>query len=383
MKIKINTRFLVLPLLVLTMIFAFNQCKNVGPTEWPEPSSGVNNQLKVTVLNSETGASLQGYDIKLILPNGSTKEFNSNTGAFTLDETTEGLYVVTASKEGFLTENAIINIDQPEDEKYSAVTQQVFFLNKRGNTNMVTPQGTTLFVENDTPEQTVINFPYGSLSAEQNITVSFIQPSAKNEELRIIGERVVVNGYHFSPDITFPENAKPTITVPINIPSVLDGTSDVWFGTYDEVTGTWEQIMGTLNADRTAASFEMPHFSTWFIFTGYRLVKDVEVWSPWSFVAESDVCSAGVCGTFIYAVTPNALVNQLISLGYNINLKSKDTRCVGPHYKYAQQLFARVLLVTYKVYDYTGAYVGSIQLPTKKFQWMVDEIYCHDQGGGK
>lgn len=383
MKIKINTRFLVLPLLVLTMIFAFNQCKNVGPTEWPEPSSGVNNQLKVTVLNSETGASLQGYDIKIILPNGSTKEFNSNTGAFTLDETTEGLYVVTASKEGFLTENAIINIEQPEDEKYSAVTQQVFFLNKRGDTNMVTPQGTTLFVENDTPEQTVINFPYGSLSADQNITVSFIQPSAKNEELRIIGERVVVNGYHFSPDITFPENAKPTITVPINIPSVLDGTSDVWFGTYDEVTGTWEQIMGTLNADRTAASFEMPHFSTWFIFTGYRLIKDVEVWSPWSFVAESDVCSAGVCGTFIYAVTPNALVNQLISLGYNINLKAKDTRCVGPHYKYAQQLFARVLLVTYKVYDYTGAYVGSIQLPTKKFQWMVDEIYCHDQGGGK
>ncbi|MBE0638148.1 MAG: carboxypeptidase regulatory-like domain-containing protein [Bacteroidales bacterium] len=383
MKIKINTRFLVLPLLAFTMIFALNQCKNVGPTEWPEPDSAVNNQLKVTVLNSETGASLQGYDIKLVLPNGTTKEFNANTGAFTFDGTTEGFYVVTASKEGFLTESAILQVDQPENEMHSTVTQQVFLLNKRGSENLVTPQGTVLYIDNDSEEQTVINFPYGSLAADQNITVSFIQPPAKQEELRIIGERVVVNGYHFSPDLTFPENARPSITIPVNIPSVIDGTSDVWLGTYDEVTGTWEQIQGTLNADRTSATFEMPHFSTWYIFTGFRLIKDVEVWSPWTFVAESDVCSAGVCGTFIYAVAPNALVNQLISLGYNINLKSKDTRCVGPHYKYAQQLFARVLVVTYLVYDYTGAYIGSIQVPTKKFQWMVDEYYCHDQGGGK
>jgi len=382
MKIKNYTRFLVLPLLAFAMLFAFNQCKNVGPSEMPDPDASVLNQLKVSVVNSENGTALQAYDIKVVLPNGSTREFNGNTGAFTYDGTTEGTYVITASSEGFLAESTVIEVTE-QVEAVSTVTQHVFFLNKRGSTTIVPQQGTVLYVESDQPQQTVINFPPGALSSDNNVTVTFIQPSAKYEELNILGERAVLHGYNFAPDLTFPDNARPIITIPINIPSVTNGQADVWFGTYNETTGTWEKVLGTLNADRTTASFEMPHFSTWFVFTGFRLIKDVETWSPWSFVAESDVCSAGVCGTFIYAVSPNALVNQLISLGYNINLKAKDTRCVGPHYKYAQQLFARVLVVTYKVYDYTGAYVGSIQVPTKKFQWKVEEYYCHDQGGGK
>ncbi|HPE34073.1 MAG TPA: hypothetical protein PLI65_04680 [Bacteroidales bacterium] len=381
MKIKLNNRFLVLPLLAFAMLFALNQCKNVGPTEWPEPESPVLNQLKITAIDNATGESLQGFNIKLVLPDGSIKEFTQDAGVFTYDGTIEGMYVITVSKDDFLAENAIVEVSPADEELVSTVTQEVLFLNKRSEANLVTPQGTILYVDSDSETPTSIAFPYGSLSEDQNVSVTFIQPPAKHEELKVVGERVILSGYHFAPDLSFPENAMPVVTIPINIPSVTEGTSDIWFGTYDEATGTWEKIQGTLNEDRTLASFEMPHFSTWFVFTGYRLIKDVESWSPWTFVAESPECSAGVCGTFIYAVTPNALVNQLISMGYNINLKAKDTRCVGPHYKYAQILNARVLVVTYKVYDYAGVYVGSIQVPTKKFQWMVDEWYCHDQGG--
>jgi hypothetical protein len=383
MKIKINTRFLVLPLLAVAMIFALNQCKNVGPSEWPEPDPQVFNQLKVSVFNSETGSAMQGFDIKLILPDGSSKEFNANNGVFSFDGTTEGLYVVTASKDGYLAESAVIEVEKAEDENLSTVTQHNFFLNQRGSANIVTPSGTVLYAESDLPVQTMIEFPEGALAADQNITVSFIQPPAKNEEMLIIGERVVLSGYNFSPSLTFPDDARPTVTIPINIPSVTEGAADIWFGTFDEATGTWEKVQGTLNADRTLASFEMPHFSTWYVFTGFRLIKEDEAWSSWTFVAESDTCSAGVCGTFLYSVNPNALINQLIGSGYNINLKVKDTRCVGPKYKYALQLFARVRVVTYGVYDYTGAYQGAITIPTKKFQWMIDDYYCHDQGGGK
>lgn len=381
MKSKIYRQLLVLPLIAIAVLFALNQCKKVGPSDWPEPDANILNQFKISAINSETGEIVSNYQVNVILPDGTTKEFPSITGTLTFEGTKPGIYVITAEKEGFLSESTILEVTAPEMENYSTVVQHVFLLNKRGNANIIPVQGTTIQVQNDTPVPTVIQFPAGALNNDQNLTVTFIQPPAKNQEFLIMGEHVIVNGYHFAPDLTFPANAKPTITIPVNVPSVLNGESDIWIGNYNAQTGTWEKIKGELNADRTRATFVMPHFSTWFVFTGYRLIKDSETWSPWVFVAESSTCSAGVCGTFHYAVTPNALVNHLISIGYNINLKVKDTRCVGPHYKYAQQLFARVLLVTYKVYDYTGAYVGSIQLPTKKIQWMVDEYYCHDQGG--
>jgi len=380
MKIKNYTRYLVLPLLALAMVFAFNQCKNVGQTDWPDPDVAVLNQLKINVINTNDGLSLEGYDIKVVLPNGTTKEFNGNTGTFTFDGTTEGTYVITASKEGYLAESTVINVSNDQTEAVSTVTQHVFFLNKKGSTNVVSQQGTVLYVESDQSTPTTITFPAGSLPSDQNITVTYIAPLAQFEELNILGERAILYGYNFSPDFTFPDNARPTITIPINIPSVTDGETDLWIGTYNENTNTWEAYLGTLNAERTTATFEMPHFSTWFVFTGYKLIKDVEIWSPWSFVAESEKCGDGVCGTFIYAVTPNALVNRLLSVGYNFNLKVKDTRCIGPHAKYIQQLFARAQLITYKVYDYQGVYLGAIQVPTKKVQWMADEFYCHDQG---
>lgn len=381
MKIKFNTRIFSLLLLAGAIVFLLNQCKNVGPSDWPEPTPEVNNQLKVSVFTTEDGTTLQGYDVKVILPDGTVNEYANQSGTLTIDGSMVGDYVVTASKNGYLAENAIIEVEPLDEENVSAVTQQEFYLSKRGESNLVTPQGTMITVETDLAPAT-LEFPAGSLADDENVVVSFIQPPAKYENLKIYGERAILKGFDFSPDLTFPSNAQPVLNMPVNVKSVQEGRAPIILGTYDEETQTWEEIEGTLNADKTMASFEMPHFSTWYAFTGYRLIKDSFTWAPWEFVAESDTCGSGACGTYIWATTPNALINDLIAFGYNINLKAKDTRCVGPHFLYAQVLYARVRLVNYKVYDYTGQYLGAVQVPTNKFQWMVDEYYCHDQGGG-
>jgi len=381
MKIKFNTGFLPLVIVALAMVFAFNQCKNVGPSDWPEPTPDTSNELKLAVFDGNDGNLIQGYDVKVILPDGTTEEFDNETGTLTISSNLEGDYIITASKNGYLAENIIVDIEKVEEDNVSSVTQQQFYLSKKSETSTVTPQGTVLTAENDIEQPTTIEFPFGSLQNDQEIAVSFIQPPAKHGDLKILGERAIVKGYNFSPDLTFSEDARPTINIPVNIQSVMDGMP-LLFGTYDMETETWETIEGTMNESRTVASFEMPHFSDWYAFTGYRLVKNTVSWGPWKFVAESDECGSGACGTFVHSEPMSALVTNLISLGYSINLKVKDTKCVGPHFWWAQQLFARCRIVNYTVYDYTGAYVGSIDIPQNKFQWMVDEYYCHDQGGG-
>ncbi len=383
MKNKINLRSFALFFLAGVLIFSLSKCKNVGPSEWPDPTPNVTSQLKLTVFDSDNGSMLQGYGIKVILPDGTTKDYTNESGTLSIDQTLEGTYIITASKDGYLAANEVIVVENVVEENVSAViTQQDFYLNKRGSSSIVTPQGTVLTVENNLEQKTTIEFPYGAISSNQDIIVSFIQPPYKNGELKILGERVLINGYDFSPDLTFDENLKPTINIPINVQSVLDG-GPIFFGSYDEQTNTWETLEGTLNESRTVASFEMPHFSPWYTFTGYRLVKNGTSWAPWTYVSESEECSAGACGTYIFTVAPSALINNLVSLGYNINLKVKDTRCIGPHFQWAQVLYARCQLIDYSVYDYTGQLLGNIQIPMKKFQWMVDEWYCHDQGGGK
>lgn len=383
MKIKFNNRFFALLLLVGAVVFSLNQCKNVGPSDWPEPTPDVSNQLKLSVLDGETGSAIQDYNIKLILPDGTTQEYSNETGTFSVEGAMIGKYVITASKNGYLAENLAIEVEQTTEENVSVVTQEVFYLNKKGSATVVTPQGTAISVENENGSFTTVAFPVNSISSEQNVAISFVQPPAKFGELKVMGEYAVVRGYNFSPDLTFQENAKPVVSIPVDIQSVVDGNSNIYFGTYDTETNSWEKIEGVLNAERTMATFEMPHFSTWYSFTGYRLIKTGTSWSPWEFVAESDICSSGACGTYIYVVSPNALIDELIAAGYTINLKAKDTRCVGPHYKWAQQLYARCQLISYDVYNYQGVYMGTFQVPSKKFQWMVDEYYCHDQGGGK
>lgn len=384
MKIKFNSHFFALFLLVGAVLVSLNQCKNVGPSDWPEPTPDVSNQLKFSVLDGETGSAIQNYNMKLILPDGTTQEFSNETGTFSVDGALIGKYVVTASKDGYLAENITIEVEQATEENVSVVTQETFYLSKKGNASLVTPQGSIITVANENGTSTTIEFPNNSIANDENVAVSLVQPPAKFNNLKVMGEYAVVRGYNFSPDLTFEGTAKPIVTVPVDIQSVVDGNSNIYFGTYDSETNTWEKIEGVLNADRTAATFEMPHFSTWYTFTGYRLIKTGTTWSsPWELVGESEVCSAGACGTFIYVVAPNALISNLISAGYNLTLKAKDTKCVGPHYQWAQQLYARCQLINYDVYDYQGAYLGSFQLPSGKFQWRVEEWYCHDQGGGK
>jgi hypothetical protein len=381
MKIKFNLRLIPLVVVAIAMVFALNQCKNVEPTEWPTPTPDASNQLKLAVFNGIDGEIIQGYDVKIILPDGTVEEFDNETGTLTINSVLEGEYIITASKDGYLAENTSIDVEKSTEENVSSVTQQQFYLSKKSEANTVTPQGTTLTVENDLEQQTTIDFPFGALQNDQDIAVSFIQPPAKHGDLKIVGERAIVKGYNFSPDMTFPENALPMINIPVNIPAVTEG-APLFFGTYDNETGNWEEIEATMNQDRSIASFEMPHFSDWYAFTGYRLVKNTVTWSEWQYVSESDTCSAGACGVFVYAVAPSTLVSNLISLGYVVNLKVKDTKCVGPHFQWAQVLYARCRVVNYQVFDYTGQYIGSVDIPQDKFQWMVDEYYCHDQGGG-
>jgi hypothetical protein len=382
MKIKFNTRLLTLVAFAIAMVFALNQCKNVGPSDWPEPTPDASNQLKLTVFDGDDGTSIQGYNIKVILPDGTTEDFDNETGSLTISSNVEGSYIITASKSGYLAENTIVEIEVAQEENVSSVTQQQFYLNKKSEASIVTPQGTVLTADNDLEQPTTIEFPYGALQNDQEIAVTFIQPPAKHYELKIVGERAIVKGYNFSPDLAFNEGVFPTINIPVNIPSVTNDLIPMLFGTYDMETGTWEIIEGTMNESKTIASFELPHFSDWYAFTGYRLVKNTVSWSLWQYVTESDTCSSGACGTFVYTVDQTPLISNLIALGYNINLKVKDTKCVGPHFQWAQVLYARCRIVNYIVYDYTGNYVGSFDVPQNKFQWMVDEYYCHDQGGG-
>ncbi len=118
----------------------------MGQTDWPDPDVAVLNQLKINVINTNDGLSLEGYDIKVVLPNGTTKEFNGNTGTFTFDGTTEGTYVITASKEGYLAESTVINVSNDQTEAVSTVTQHVFFLNKKKEALMLFPNRAQFFM---------------------------------------------------------------------------------------------------------------------------------------------------------------------------------------------------------------------------------------------
>ncbi len=310
MKIKFNTRLLTLVAFAIAMVFALNQCKNVGPSDWPEPTPDASNQLKLAVFDGDDGTSIQGYDIKVILPDGTTEEFDNETGSLTISSNLEGNYVITASKSGYLAENTIVEIEIAQEENVSSVTQQQFYLNKKSEASTVTPQGTVLTADNDLEQPTTIEFPYGALQNDQEIAVSFIQPPAKHGELKIVGERVIVKGYNFSPDLAFSEDALPTINIPVNISSVTNNLIPMLFGTYDLETGTWEIIEGTMNESKTIASFEMPHFSDWYAFTGYRLVKNTVSWGLWTYVTESDTCSSGACGTFVHSEPQTALITD-------------------------------------------------------------------------
>lgn len=381
MKTKFYKSFLTLFLLSGALVLSLTQCKKVGTSEWPEPNPETQTELKISVFDSEQGVSMENLTFSVIYPDGIMKQFDSENGKLNLESNQVGLYVISASKPGYLTQNSTFNVEKNPDG-IVAVAKENFYMNKLGSTNTVLTSGTTISIESDFDVNPTLTFPEGAVASNTDVTVTFLPSPAKFGEFKVLGERAIQAGFNITPDLSFPVDAKPILEIPVTIPSVINGETPFLLGSFNEDTQEWEIIEGVLNEDRTMATFEMPHFSVWYSFTGYRLIINAE-WSPYQMSGQSEACSEGACGTFVYAVNTNSLIGNMIDYGFGLDLKAVDTRCIGPRYLYAQQLYTRVLLYNYSVFDYEGAFVELLPShPQQFFQWKVEEQYCHHQGWG-
>ena len=383
MKTKFYKPIYALLLLAGVMLLSLTQCKKVGTSDWPEPNPETVNELKIAVFDGDQGDLLTDLNITVIYPDGIMQEYTAESGKLSLEGNQAGTYIVTASKSGFLAQSAVVEVDEtPED--IIGVTKQNFYLNTLGETKTVSTGETTITIDSDFDTNPTLTFPEGAVSSATDVTVTFIPTPAKFGDFVVLGERAIQSGFNFSPDLEFPSDAKPVLQVPVTLPSVINGDAPMLLGSFNENTQEWEIIEGQLNADRTMATFEMPHFSIWYTFTGYRLVGETG-WSVYEMSGQSENCSEGACGTFVYITdVQNALVYNMIDFGANpVDFQAIDTRCIGPRYLYAQQLFTRCKLTNYKVYNYTGEFLENVtQIPMEIFQWKVEETYCHHQGWG-
>jgi hypothetical protein len=381
MKTKFYKSFFALFLLSGVMILSLTQCKKVGTSDWPEPNPETLNELKVAVYDGEQGSLLNNLSVSVIFPDGVMEEFDAESGKVQFEGNQVGTYIITASKSGFLTQSKTVQVEETP-EGIVAVTKENLYLNKIGESTMIASTGGVIEIDSDFDQSPVLSFPEGAVASGAEITATYIPAPAKFGDFVVIGERAIQSGFSFSPDLTFPEDAKPTLEVPVTLPAVINGDAPFLLGSFNADTQEWEIIEGQLNEDRTMATFEMPHFSVWYTFTGYRLVIESE-WSPYELSGQSETCSEGACGTFVYAVNGGSFVGDLYEDMYNLDLKAVDTRCIGPRYLYAQQLFTRCKLNNYKIYNYTGEF--RLQLnsyPQEMFNWKVEETYCHHQGWG-
>lgn len=380
MKTKSYKPLFVLFLLSGALIFSLTQCKKVGTSDWPEPNPETLNELKIAVYDGSQGDLLTNLTVSVIYPDGIMQEYESETGKLSIEGNQVGSYIITASKSGYLSSSNVVSLEETP-EGIVGVTKETFYLNKLGDMQMVDVNGSTITIESDFDQAPVLTFPAGAISSNTGVTVTFLPTPAKFGNFVVKGERAIQSGFSFSPDLTFNENAKPTLQVPVTLPSVKNGDSPFLLGSFNEDTQEWEIIEGTLNEDRTMATFEMPHFSVWYTFTGYRLVKD-ETWAPYELSGQSEVCSEGACGTYVYVINGAALTGMYDD-NYTVDIKVVDTRCIGPRYLYAQQLYTRCKLNNFKVYNYTGAFVELLNnFPLEMFNWKVQETYCHHQGWG-
>jgi len=381
MKTKFYNSFFALFLLFGVMIMSLTQCKKVGTSDWPEPNPETMNELKVAVYDRDQGSLLDNLNVSVIYPDGIMEEFDVEAGKLQFEGNQVGTYIITASKNGYLAQSTIIDVeDTPEG--IIAVTKEKIYLNKLGIAYNIMSSGGSIEIDSDFEQNPVLTFPEGAIANNASIAVTFLPTPAKFGDFVVKGERAIQSGFSFSPDLTFPENAKPTLQVPVTIESVINGDSPLLLGSYNEDTHEWEIIEGVLNDGRTMATFEMPHFSIWYTFTGYRMVK-TETWSNYELSGQSETCSEGACGTFVYAVNAGTLVGNMVGNSYDIDLKAIDTRCIGPHYLYAQQLFTRCKLYNYAIYNYPGTIWGNLNnIPQEMFNWKVQETYCHHQGWG-
>ncbi len=381
MKTQFYNSFIALFLLSGVMILSLSQCKKVGSSDWPDPNPETMNELKVAVYDGEQGALLDNLSVSVIFPDGIMEAFEVESGKIQFDGNQAGDYIITASKNGYLAQSKLLSVEKTP-EGIVAVTKENIYLNKMGASAMVTTQGGSIEIASDFDTSPVLSFPEGALADNAEITATFIPSPAKFGDFMVMGERAIQSGFSFSPDLSFPANAKPTLQVPVTIASVISGDAPFLLGSFNEDTREWEIIEGQLNADRTMATFEMPHFSIWYTFTGYRMVRQ-ETWSAYELSGQSETCSEGACGTFVYAINAPALIGDVLDTDYDVDLKAIDTRCIGPRYQYAQQLYTRCKLFNYKVYNYDGAFQYDLyNFPQNTFNWKVEETYCHHQGWG-
>ena len=383
MKTKFYKPIYTVLLLAGVLLLSLTQCKKVGTSDWPEPNPETLNELKIAVYDGTQGDLLSDLNVTVIYPDGIMEDFISESGKLTLEGNQVGTYIVTASKNGYLAQSNVIEVEQtPED--IIAVTKQNFYLNQLGETATVSTGVTKVTIESDFNTEATITFPEGAVASNTDVTTTYVPAPAKFGEFVVLGERAIQSGFNFSPDMEFPADAKPILEVPVTIQSVIDGESPLLLGSFNENTQEWEIIEGQLNADRTMATFEMPHFSIWYMFTGFRLVGETG-WSAYVLSGQSETCSEGACGTFVYVTNiESTIVDDMIESDADpIDFKVIDTRCIGPRYLYAQQLFTRCKLTNYKVYNYTGEFIENVtQIPMEVFQWKVEESYCHHQGWG-
>jgi hypothetical protein len=381
MKTKFYKSFLTLFLLSGALVLSLTQCKKVGTSEWPEPNPETQTELKISVFDGEQGASMEDLTFSVIYPDGIMKQFESNNGKLNLESNQVGLYVISASKAGYLTKNTTFKVEE-NAEGIVAVAKENFYMNKLGATNTIMTSGTSITINSDFQINPTLTFPEGAVTSNTDVTVTFIPTPAKFGEFKVLGERAIQAGFNITPDLSFPTDAKPILELPVTIPSVISGETPFLLGSFNEDTQEWEIIEGVLNDDRTMATFEMPHFSVWYSFTGRRLVIQ-DGWSPYQMSGQSEACSEGACGTFVYAVNANTLTSSMVDATYPLDLKAIDTRCIGPRYLYAQQLYTRVLLHNYSIFEYTGEFIETLpSYPQQLFNWKVEETYCHHQGWG-
>ncbi len=391
MKTYLKPSFFVLLLFLFAMILSLNNCKNLGPSEWPTPDPKVLNQFKISVLDSESGSELEGFDISIVQPDGSSLEFFNVKSDFSFDAAIEGQYQIIVTKDGFLSRDNIVEVEIG-DSGFSTITHQLIFLNKRGNSNFVSPNGTTLLIETGHEIPTEIYFPPGALTNDQNITVTYLHPILKHGELEVIGERIVLGGYHFSPSLTFPDKAKPIITVPIDIPIVNEGNSDVWLGNYNESSGEWDKVEGVLNSTRTTATFEIMQLSKahYIIAAVYIIQKQGVVNRGWIYEwGGVSACGGGIANSnYPYLEEMTQAHFELWKLGYKINIKRMfPIQGLSPKNNYIQWIDLYRQAVHYKVWKSVGGgggyfFLGDVWSPHRVLRYP-DMEGCHDQGGGK
>ncbi len=382
MKTKILLNSLLLIMAILLSVTGLQQCKNVGPTDMPEPDFKANNQIIIKSFDNENGTALMGWDLCITKPDGGIIKHYDVDNPFKINEPTIGIYKIIVTMEGYVKEEVNIIVDSiTHGTDAETLILHDFYLNKTGESSMVSASGTTLSLKSTHQQNSTLDFPSGAFNNDQMLSVTFLQPSLRHGCIQIIGNRVVTEGYLITPHMVFQENHQPLLTIPLNNTNIIE-CAPFYYGIYDSINQQWEMIEGVMNETKTYVSFKIPHFSKGYLFGQLNLHFIRDEWSvPERFA--SGGCDEGVSGNFTYKSPYNPIIQQLNASGQiYIQKISSGRRFRGPKKDYKQELWGSCLRRIFSVYDHTGKYLGNIEVPWHIFKITVEATKCHDQGGG-